>query len=284
MNLWTKFALGAATIGGAGIATGFTAQRFAMAKADDAFAKIIGATVAPEGKFDPRDVSGLPEIARRYFRHAIAPGTPLYSSAELTMKGLFLLGSKENYQTYRMRARQALGASNQFVWIPSLFSGPVVITGSDALFNGSAWTRFWLFGIVPVANEQASADLVRSAQFRAVMESAIWLPPSLLPGNGVDWHQLSDDTARLTFTRFEPAIEIIMTIDAAGAVKQLVGKRWSNANTEKVFRLQPFGGVVLAESTFEGLTIPSQLAVGNHFGTGNYLPFFQATVTAVEYY
>ena len=44
------------------------------------------------GTFDPAMTAGLPEPARRWLGHAIAPGTPLWSSAELTMHGQIKLG------------------------------------------------------------------------------------------------------------------------------------------------------------------------------------------------
>lgn len=283
MSLWGKLGIGAVAIIGAAVVTGFAAQRIAMAEAQNAFSAIATGTSRPKQRFTREQIAMLPEIAQRYFKHAIAPGTPLYSSAELKMHGSFLLGDKGKVQTYRMRARQVLRAPDQFVWIPSLTSGPMFLTGSDALFNRSAWTRFWLFGLLPVANERTSPDLVRSAQFRAAVESAIWLPTSLLPGNEVEWKQLGADTARLRFNSFNPAIEVMLTLDKSGAVREVVGQRWSNANQQKVFRLQPFGGTMLEESTFGGLTVPSRIAVGNHFGTPDYLPFFQATIDSIRY-
>ena len=42
--------------------------------------------------FDPAAIMGLPEPARRWLGHAIAPGTPLWSSVELTMHGQIKLG------------------------------------------------------------------------------------------------------------------------------------------------------------------------------------------------
>lgn len=59
--------------------------------------------------------------------------------------------------------------------------------------------------------------------------------------------------------------------------------RWSDANPEKRFRLQPFGGTADAEATFGGFTIPSRLNVGNHNGTDDYLPFFQAKVVSARH-
>jgi hypothetical protein len=42
--------------------------------------------------FDPAAIMGLPGPARRWLGHAIAPGTPLWSSVELTMHGQIKLG------------------------------------------------------------------------------------------------------------------------------------------------------------------------------------------------
>jgi len=50
------------------------------------------ATAAVAGTFDPAATAGLPEPARRWLSHAIAPGTPLWSRAELTMRGHIKLG------------------------------------------------------------------------------------------------------------------------------------------------------------------------------------------------
>ena len=174
---------GAAAVGGA-------SYRKAIRGAEEAYTRVSAVSDAPPDRFHPDQVAGLPEIAQRFFRHAIAPGTPLYSAVELKMDGTFLLGEKSKYQTYSMSARQALRAPDQFVWLPRMRSGLISITGSDAYVQEKAWTRFWLFGLVPVAQVNTSPDLVRSAQFRAIVESALWLPPSVLPKNHVEWQQV----------------------------------------------------------------------------------------------
>jgi hypothetical protein len=156
------------------------------------------------------------------------------------------------------------------------------LSGSDALVAGSAWTRFWLHSLIPVANTKSSPDLLRSAVFRSTMEG-VWVPASLLPQNGVVWEQAGPDKARIRVQRVAPEIVLEMTLDPSGAVREIVGQRWSNANQEKVFRFQPFGGRIEADATFEGYTIPSKLSVGNHYGTNDYLPFFQAEISNARY-
>jgi hypothetical protein len=156
------------------------------------------------------------------------------------------------------------------------------ISGSDALVAGSAWTRFWLFGLIPVANARSSPDLLRSATFRSAME-AIWVPASLLPQNGIVWEQAGPDKARVRVQRVSPEIVLEMTLAPNGAVREIAGQRWSNANPDRAFRLQPFGGTIEASRAFEGYTIPSKVRVGNHHGTNHYLPFFQAEISSARY-
>jgi hypothetical protein len=254
-----------------------------MADAERAWSAISQRASPEEKHFDARMLDGLPEAARRYFTHAIAPGTPLRTAVELEMGGTFLLGDRTKFQTYEMRAKQMLAPPDQFVWIPFLRSGLLHITGSDALVGGKAWTRFWINSIVPVANSQSSPDLVRSAQFRSLVEG-VWAPAALLISKEILWSEPAPDVARMTITSGAAPIVVDLKLDEAGAVKEVVGQRWSNANARGEFQLQPFGGTVDGEATFDGYTIPSILKVGNHFGTDEYLPFFQAEIISARYW
>jgi hypothetical protein len=283
VNTLAVIGIGALVVAGGAIAIGLSNHRSGMATAEAAYVQVAARQGAPLKRFDLTEIAGLPEIAQRYFRHAIAPGTPLYTVAELQMEGTFLLGDKQKFQTYEMSARQALRPPDQFVWIPKMRSGAMTIEGSDGLIRGEAWTRFWLLRLVSVAHERTSPDLVRSAQFRAAVEGALWLPASLLPENGVQWEQVGANEARVTLHRFRPEVVLQLKLDEEGRVTEVVGQRWSNANRDKVFRAQPFGGTMPAEGTFQGFTIPTEVAVGNHFGTEDYLPFFQARVTKATY-
>ena len=275
--------IAAATLAAAGVGAAFRSYRAGMREAQDAWTRLESSAPAAGAAFDSGMVDGLPDVARRYFNHAIAPGTPLRPGVELEMEGTFLLGDKASHQRFAMSARQILIPANGFVWIPRLRRGPMVISGSDGLVGGDAWTRFWMWGTIPVARSSPSPDLVRSAQFRSAAE-ALWAPASLLPQNGVRWQQVGPDRARATSERFEPAIAIEIEVAADGAVREVVGQRWSDANPEKRFRLQPFGGTVGSEASFGGYTIPVELDVGNHYGTADYLPFFQARITRARHF
>lgn len=228
--------------------------------------------------YDPAMTASLPEVARRYFAHAIAPGTPLSRVVELRMEGEFLLNGKP----LAMQATQVLAAPEGFVWAAGFAGGLMRLGGSDALAGGESWTRFGLYGLIPVARAGGNADHRRSAGTRAMMES-VWAPAALLPQFGAVWEEVGPDTARVSFPALDGVAPMELTLDAEGAITSLTAMRWSDANPEHLYRLQPFGGRVLESRAFGGFTIPSRVELGNLWGTPDFDGFFRATITDARY-
>ncbi len=255
--MW-KIALVIVVVIASGVAIAHLLYRHAMTEAVAAMASIVERARPPMGQFDIGMVADLPEVAQRYFTHAIPPGTSLLTTVQLRMKGQFLLGDRQAFQTYDLEALQVLAPPGEFVWLPRMRSGRLHISGSDGLVQGNGWTRFWILGLVPVVNQAASSDLNRSALTRAAME-AVWAPASLLPANGVKWEQIGPDTARVTVSNGAEPMDI--TLGPDGEVLELVSMRWSNENADRTFRLQPFGGTAEAESRFGGFTIPTRMKI-----------------------
>lgn len=276
MVLWVVLLLAAGV--GVVAAVAHAGYRQRMADAERAWAAIAAAAPPATTRFSPAMVAELPEVAQRYFTHAIAPGTPLANTVELTMEGRFLLGDKDKAQAFEMTARQILSPPHSFVWLPEMRSGPMRITGSDGLLSGEGWTRFWMFQTIPLVQQAGGADLNRAAAARPALE-AVWAPASLLPQNGARWEQTGPNAARITVG--DVAMDLV--VDAEGRPISMRTMRWSDVNSDKVFRLQPFGGTLEAEAEFGGFTIPSVVRVGNHYGTDDYFPFFQGTITAASY-
>lgn len=220
----------------------------------------------------------LPEPARRYFAFTISEGAPLYTVAEIDMRGELGLGSRDSPAYRPMLARQILAPPQGLVW--RLRSGP--IAGSDGALAERSWTRFWLFGLLPVVRA-GGPDHRRSAFGRVIAESAFWVPASLLPGDSVRWEPLGADSARAVVTHggLEQAVDI--TVDEAGAPIRVLIQRWSNANRDKVYREQPFGGELSAFRDFDGYRLPTCVEGGNLIGTPDYYPFFKAQVTAIRF-
>jgi hypothetical protein len=258
---------------------GLGALRLLDHQADRAEWKRLAALqpAAPE-RFAPRMVADLPEPARRYFTYTIQPGTPLLPVAEIDMTGRFGLGSKDDPRYQPMEARQILAAPEGFVW--SMRSrGGLPVSGSDS----AGWTRFRILWLIPVGRLGGDPDHARSAFGRYVAEAAFWTPAALLPGPGVTWEAVSGDTARVTVRHgaLEQAVDV--TVDPEGRPLQVAFQRWSDANPEGVYRLQPFGGFMSDFREVEGYRLPFRVEGGNMFGTDAYFPFFVANVSAIRF-
>jgi hypothetical protein len=250
--------------------------------ADAAWAE-LGRAEGGNAPFDPAFVADLPEAARRYFLATIASGTPLARIAEIEMRGMFGLGDRENPNHLPMRARQILAPPHGFVWrLEAAGTGAVRLSGSDGMVDGRSWTRFWLLWTVPVARAGPDADHLRAAFGRLAGEAVFWTPAALLPGEGVHWEETGDrDRARVVLTHrgLEQPVEI--HLDAEGRPASVVFPRWSDANPDREWRLQPFGGTLGGFRDFGGYRLPTRIEAGNHFGTPDYFPFFQAEVEGI---
>ncbi|TVR02821.1 MAG: hypothetical protein EA403_07725 [Spirochaetaceae bacterium] len=242
------------------------------------WARLAATQPADPARFDPGMVADLPEPARRFFTFAIAPGTPLLTVAEIDMGGEFSLGSRENPNYMLMEAQQILAAPTGFLWklrIP----GMVSVTGSDS----GRWTRFRILGLIPVARMGGDSNHARAAFGRYVAEAVFWTPAAVLPGSGVDWSEIDENTARVTITHNGLSQAVDVTVDTEGRPVLVSFLRWSDANPEKQHRLQPFGGPLSDFRKVQGFRIPFTVDAGNHFGTDDYFAFFKARVIEVRF-
>ncbi len=195
------------------------------------------------------------------------------------MEGKFALGDREKPGYLDMTAEQTLAAPHGFIWGMRAAKGWMHLSGSDS----QSWTRFWLAGVLPVARQGGQADHRRSAFGRYVAEAAIWTPAALLPGDGVTWEGIDMHTARVTVTYRDLSQQVDIHVDDEGRPAYVSFQRWSNANPEKQFRLQPFGAYPSEFREFQSFTLPTHVEAGNHFGTESYFPFFIVDVTRLEF-
>ncbi len=242
--------------------------------------------VAREGeptRYGPATVAGLPEIAQRYFARAIEPGTPLHRMVRLEMEGSFIM----NGNPMPMTARQILAPpARGFVWQAEIGTGLMRFGGSDGYHRADgreeSWTKFWLHGLIPLARMGGTQDHARAAAARVMLE-AVWAPASLLPQFGAEWVQTGPDSAEVRFTD-APGLEAMqISFGADGKPVEVWALRWTDANPERVHRLQPFGGRMLEMGRNQGFLIPVQVELGNMYGTPDYAPFFLATITGAEF-
>jgi hypothetical protein len=229
---------------------------------------------AVPGRFTSAELDGLPDPARRHLAQAIAPGTPLATSARLRMRGRIKVG-----RWLPFRARQVESPHHGFVWAARAAG---VITGSDRYVDGAGGMDWRLAGLVTLAHGEGP-DVSRSAAGRAGAE-AIWVPTALLPRFGVTWAAAGADQVTVRHLVGETAVEAHYRLDAGGRVVSLVFDRWGDPDRSGTFAWHPFGGEITGYRTFDGVTIPSAGRVGWFFGTDRWPggEFFRYQITDLQ--
>lgn len=274
--IWSTIALGLLALG----VLGLSLWRYSDVRAERAaWNELLSRAGTVGQRFDPAVLDGLPELARAWFKFTIAPGTPLVSIAEIDMKGQLGLGTSAKPGYAAMQAKQILFPPQGLVW--RLRTG--AISGSDGITPETSWTRFWLFGLFPVARVSGTPDHHRSAFGRLVAEGAFWMPSSLLPGRHVVWESVGENVVRASITYGNYSQSIDLTIEPDGRPSRIVLQRWSNANAQKVYREQPFGGYLSNFQLIGGYRLPMHVEGGNYIGTDEYFPFYKAEVQAIRF-
>lgn len=252
--------------------------------AEHVWQELLKAAVPLPAHFDRALVANLPEPARRFFSFAIEPGTRLSTVAVIRMEGELSLGSKKEPAYQAMRAQQVLAAPHGLVWQVEAGSGAMRFSGSDGMLANRSWTRFWLLRLVPVVRAGGDSDHLLSSFGRLVAEAAIWTPAFLLPRPGVIWTAVNADTARVTVSHLGMTQEVEIRVDASGRPIWVSFPRWTNANPDRVFRVQPFGGELSDSRHVSGFQLPFRVDAGNFFGTADYFPFYRAQVTSIQFH
>ena len=225
--------------------------------------------------FEPSMVAGLPEPARRWLTHAIAPGTPLWQTVELSMHGQIRLGAWRPFT-----ARQVLAPPRGFIWAATARFLGIPVTGFDRLSSGSGQMHWRLGGLVPVMSA-TGPDVTHSAAGRLAGEMA--LVPTTFPA--ATWTPGSDEDRVVVTWRIDEQDESAeLQIGPDGRLLGVLMQRWGNPNGAP-FGRYPFGVAVEAEQTFTGVTIGSALRAGWWWGTDRQPEgeFFRARITGATF-
>lgn len=230
------------------------------------------AAARPPGRpFDPAMVGDLPEPARRWLRHAVAPGTPLRRSVELIMHGEIRLGTWRSFTAAQIAAPPA-----GYIWAARASIHGVPVVGYDRLSSGTAQMRWRLVGLIPVMTAQGP-DTARSAAGRLASEF-VMVPTTF---RAATW-RLGDrpDTAVATWHIGAEQIDVELHVGPDGQLLDVLLQRWGKPGGGG-FGYHPFGVTVEAERTFAGITVPSTVRAGWWWGTDRQDEgeFFRARIT-----
>jgi hypothetical protein len=244
----------------------------------------LAAAPALPRPFDTSALSALPEPARRWLGHAIAPGAPVCAVAELRMDGQIRLGGK----WCPFAARQIIAPGRGFVWAARARVAGLPVSGfdrylkADTVMRTAAGTaaagqmRWRLLGLLPVMSAQGP-DTTRSAAGRLAGEG-IFVPTACLSAG---WSAGAEaGTAVMTWQLGDQREDCLLRVGPGGELREVVLQRWGNPDGAGYGRY-PFGVAVEEEAAFAGLRLPAVIRAGWWWGTDRQDEgeFFRARIT-----
>ncbi|MCD1144696.1 hypothetical protein LQU92_05485 [Kocuria sp. LUK] len=240
--------------------------------ARDRWAGLLPTTVPPPA--DRARLAALPEPARRWLEHAVPPGTPAWTTAEVVMTGRIRLGGRWR----RFRARQLLAPGRGFVWAARTRVLGLPVTGFDAWGPEGGELRWRVLGLVPVVTGRGT-DVDRSAAGRLAGES-VTVPTACL---GAVWSAGPDpDTAVLSWDLGGQREDCTLRVDPGGRLTELRMQRWGDPDGTG-FARRAFGADFTGEVVAGGVRLPERLWAGWDRGTARQAggEFFRARIEGV---
>ncbi|WP_053004670.1 DUF6544 family protein [Kocuria sp. SM24M-10] len=224
----------------------------------------------------PAALAGLPEPARRWLARAVPPGTPVWSMAELRMRGEIRLGGRWR----AFSARQLLAPGVGFVWAARTRVLGLPVTGFDRYGADEGELRWRLLGVVPVLSA-TGPDITRSAAGRLAGEGVL-VPPACVRAA---WSAGTvPGTAVMSWVLDGTPEECLVRVDPEGRLVELRMQRWGDPDGTGSGR-HPFGVALSAEKSFDGVRVPTALRAGWGWGTDRQAEgeFFRARIEDVRF-
>ncbi len=250
---------------------------FLLDSAQRSWLQLASPTPAVPKKFDPDAIDVLPAPVIRWLRHAITPGTPLLSGAQVAMHGDIRIGK------WRAFTAQQIVAPTGYIWAAESGNFALRVRGYDR-YSATTGQMVWrLFGHIPVVNA-SGADIDRSAAGRLASE-VIGLTPGGALNSNVTWAAIDDHHATATVIIDQRPHDVTIDVSDDGTLRALSLPRWAKPD-KGPFQLHTFGVFFDGEFSTEGYTLPRHVKAGWWPSTPKWEQgeFFRATLDQARFF
>ena len=171
---------------------------------------------APAGRYDARELEGLPEPVQRYFRAVLKDGQPFIAAATFELAGTINMSATgENWKPFTSTQR-AVTHRPGFLWNGRVAMLPGLAAHvHDSYIAGVGTLHAAMLGLFTVAEVQGGGEIARGELMRYFAEMA-WYPTALLPSQGVRWEAVDDRSANATLVDGPIRLTLLFRFDEAG--------------------------------------------------------------------
>ena len=274
---WAASGIGIVLTAGVGlIALG--SLRWNAATRDQMALLEAGRVVATAGRYDARELDGLPAPVQRYFRAVLKDGQPIIAAATFDLAGTINMSATggEDWKPFTSTQRAVVHRPG-FLWNGKVALMPgVAARAHDSYIAGVGTLHATVLGLFTVADVHGGGEIARGEMMRYFAEMA-WYPTALLPSQGVRWEAVNDSSANATLVDGPITLTLLFRFDAAGLATSVhADARGSGVGKEMV--MLPWDCNVSNYQLRDGMMVPTR---GGAAKGGK--PYFVGDLTSLVY-
>lgn len=230
--------------------------------------------------FSRVQLEGLPAPVVRYFEFALAPGRPLIRTAMIEHAGEFRSALDAPWAPFTSVQHFSANPPG-FVWDAAIRMAPMMtVRVRDGYFQGIGSMQARIASLIPVVNARGGKELAAAALQRYLAES-VWFPTALLPGKGLTWEAIDDNSARATLTDSGVSVSLDFRFNEKGEVVGVYAPdRYRDVNGKPV--PTPWEGFFRSYGRVGGVLVPREGEVAWILPEGR-LDYWRGEIVRVEY-
>ena len=213
----------------------------------------------PAGRYDARELQGLPAPVQRYFRAVLKDGQPIIAAATFELAGTINMSTTgENWKPFTSWQRAVVHRPG-FLWNGSvrIFPG-VVARVHDSYIAGVGTLHAAMLGLLTVADVSGDGEAARGEMMRYFAEMA-WYPTALLPSQGVRWEAVDDRSANATLVDGPITLTLLFRFDDEGLITTIhADGRGASVGKDGKMTMLPWECSAANYQWRSGMTVPTR--------------------------
>jgi hypothetical protein len=282
-KMWLRIFLFVTGLGIVGLIGIFIFNQVRLNRANAKLVEELLAEASPDTErvFKKEDLEGLPPPVERYLATVLMEGQPYVRSVRLQQSGEFRLGDATS-PWKPLRATQYFTIDPPgFVWDATIEMVPLLsVRVVDMYKNGEGSLRAKLFSTISVADEGPGVEM-NSGELMRYLAETVWFPTALLPGAGVEWTPIDNESARATLAHRGTSVSLVFYFNSRNEVAH-VSAESRYREVDGTFEPTPWTGHFHNYQVRNGLLIPIDAEVEWNLPVGN-LSYWRGHLDEIEH-
>ena len=208
-------------------------------------------------RYTAADIKALPAPVQRCFRKVLKEGQALITDVSLKQSGeINMSPDGEDWKPFSA-AQAVITGRPGFYWdVKSPIVPGFSMRGYDAYISGSGMFRISLQGIFSPVHLKESRELSEGELYRYLAES-VWYPTVLLPGNGISWEAVGDNSAIATLKDGEISVSLLFRFGSGDLIESCYAESRGRMSGKETIPT-PWLGRFSNYKEHEGMLVPGE--------------------------